>query len=238
MGITEIEPMSVFPKVYPEFCFGLEGEKKLAIEFYVTNKLYEKLVRYFDNYTGEARVRHKHFTNGELHGVRISDPQRSIGVYDALEFSLLFTLVTSHKEFGKSITMGKPFDEIKPETFDEQVKCMCWKSFDNGTWEGNGLELYRAGIAKPEELIANREDLFEYLMFHDIDKKTAFNITQDIRLGRVFRNGWNEENKEILSEAGIPEWYIRSCEKIRGLSSRMHAITVLTHFGVQVGKGK
>jgi len=26
-GITEIEPLSIRPKVYPEFCFGLDGEK-------------------------------------------------------------------------------------------------------------------------------------------------------------------------------------------------------------------
>ena len=238
MGITEIEPLSISPKVYPEFCFGLDGEKKLALELFVTNKLYEKLVRYFDNYTGEARVRHKHFSNGALHGVRISDPNRSIGVNDSLEFSFLFTPVASYKTFGKSITTGQPFDELKPETFDEQVKCMCWKSFDNGTWEGNGRELYRAGSAKLEELIANREDLFEYLMLHGIDKKTAFDLTQDIIFGRVCRNGWNEEIRELLNHANIPEWYIHSLEKIRGLSSRMHAITMLKHFGPRVGKGQ
>lgn len=47
-----------------------------------------------------------------------------------------------------------------------------------------------------------------------------------------------EETKEILSNAGIPEWYIQSCEKIEYLTSRMDAITRLKHFGTHVGKGK
>ena len=236
MGITEIEPMTVSPKVYPEFCFGIDGEMKFDIALMVTRSLYEKLVRYFDNFTGEARIRHKHLSNGELQGVRISDPKRSIGVYDKMEFSFLFFPVPQPKVFAKRIMTGQPFDEVKPGTFDEQIKCMCWKSFDNGTWEGNGRELLRTGSAKPEDLISNREDVYEYLMLHGIDKKTAFDLADDVRAGRVYQFGWQENLKAILDKAGIPEWYIRSCEKIRTLSSRMHAIAILKHFVAKKGK--
>lgn len=238
MDIVEIEPMSVEPKVYPEFCFGFDGEKKLAIELWVTSKLYEKLVRYFDNYTGEARVRYNHFLNGKTYGVRISDPKRSIGVYDDMEFSFLFTPIASHKSFVKSITTGQPFEELKPDTFAKLVKCMCWKSFDNGTWEGNGLDLYRTEKVPLEEIIANREDIFEYLLLHGLDKKMAFTVTEDINFGKVCRNGWDKDILALLNNAGVPEWYIKSCEKIWGLSSRMHAITTLRHFGTHVRKGK
>lgn len=238
MGIAELEPLSVRPKVYPEFCFGLEGEKKIAVEMWVTPKLYENLVRYFEHYTGEARVRHAHCTSGELRGVRISDPQHCVRVYDEMEFSFLFTPKSKPKAFGKSIISGQPFEEIKPKAFDEQIKCMCWKTFDNGTWEGNGQELYRNGNAKLDDLIANREDVYEYLIAHAIDRCTAFDIAQDIMFGRINRYGWNGERLALLKQAGIPEWYIQSCEKIRSLSSRMHAITVLKHFCGSVGKEK
>ena len=238
MGLTELEPLSVTPKVYPEFCFGPDGEKKLSIELVVTGRLFEKLVRYFDNYAGEARLRHVHDSKGGLYGVCFSDPQRSVGVYDPMEFRFLFSAVSKPNQFAKRILTGPPFAELRPETFDNIVKCGCWTSFDDGTWEGNGRELYRTGTAKPEDLIANREDVFEYLILHGLDKETAYHIARDISLGNVCGNGWDEETLQILNNAGVPEWYIRSCEKIRGLSSRMHAVTVLTHFGKHAGKGK
>ena len=112
MGISEIDPTSVSPKVYPEFCFGLDGEIKLSTEIWVTNKLYEKLVRYFDNYIGEARVRHKHFLNGKLEGVGISDPRRNIGVYDAYEYKFLFSPISNLKSFAKDMHTGDVFEEI------------------------------------------------------------------------------------------------------------------------------
>lgn len=43
MGISDIEPLSVRPKVYPEFFFGIDGEKKLTIDILAMPKLYEKL---------------------------------------------------------------------------------------------------------------------------------------------------------------------------------------------------
>ena len=98
--------------------------------------------------------------------------------------------------------------------------------------------MYRELEVPSRRTVSQQGRSFEYLMLHGIDKKTAFDITQEIFFGRVCRDGWNEEIREILNHANIPEWYIHSLEKIRGLSSRMHAITVLRHFCSCVGNAK
>ena len=230
MGISEIEPLGVRPKIYSEFFFGLDGEHKLNIEMWVMPKLYGRIVEYFDNYSGEARVRQKHFLNGKLHGINISDTLQSGRVDDSKEFNFRFSIISNPKSFKNNISRGKIFEEITPITLNERIKCMCWNAFDEGAWEGNGQELYRLGKTKLDNIIANREDVYEYLLAHNVDKRVAFGIAKDVMLGRIYDKGWDEEILAVLKNAQIPEWFINSCKKIRGLSSRVNAMSKLIHF--------
>ncbi len=64
-----------------------------------------------------------------------------------------------------------------------------------------------------------------------IDRRQAYKISDDVTWGRIKRNGWNSEILAILYESGIPEWYIKSCEKIVHLFPRAHSMMELQNYG-------
>ena len=229
LGLTEIEPTSVSPKVYPEFSFGIDGKRKFSIDMFVTNNLYKKLVRYFENYNGEERLRHHHKLDGKLFGVRISDPQISIGIYDKREFHFDFIKIKSFKTLKKNIMTGEVFEIIKPQTTEDQVKCMsfnCWKEL----WKDNSEEYFNRNMAPFSDLIASIEDIYEFLMDHGIDKTTAYKFADDISFGEIHSHGWNPEILDLLNKAQIPKWYMESCEKIICIGSRVHFTNLFNHF--------
>ncbi|WP_027204559.1 hypothetical protein [Butyrivibrio fibrisolvens] len=233
MGFSEIDPANASPKLYSEFCFGLDGEDRVSIEMIVTKKLYKNLVRYFEHYTGNARIRHKHCSGGKERGVGISDPQIALhDYYDDNELYFGFLESSGQKKIARRILAGRVFDTVHPSSYEDQVKCR-GLSVDavNGVWEENAEELFKSGTAELKDLIAHREDVYEYLIGHGIDRRQAYKISDDVTWGRIKRNGWNSEILAILYESGIPEWYIKSCEKIVHLFPRAHSMMELQHYG-------
>lgn len=229
LGLSEVNPVSIVPKLYPEFYFGIEWKNFFSIELWVSTKLYKRLVRYFDLYKGEAGVRCRHFVTGELAGVAIYDPQRQLGFDDKKALTFHFPLIPKLKKtLWKRVGSGKVFDTVNPQTFEEQVKCMAW-IHDNGTWKKNAEELFKTGNVPFQDLIANREDVFEFMLQHGIGEETAFRIAEYIRRGRVNRRGWDPDMLDVLNKAGVPTWYLKSCEKIRYLWTRAHDISILKH---------
>ena len=79
------------------------------------------------------------------------------------------------------------------------------------------------------ELIGNRDDVFQTLLKHGIDRIDAYKIMENVRKGR-FSSDMKEADPperckrwlEILSDAGIPHWYITSLGKIKYLAPRAH----------------
>lgn len=74
------------------------------------------------------------------------------------------------------------------------------------------------------ELISCREDVYEYMMEHGIEKGKAYDIAEYVRKGRAEKSGWKDGMSETMKNAGVPEWYIESCSKIKYLYSRAHAV--------------
>ena len=74
-----------------------------------------------------------------------------------------------------------------------------------------------------------------YLIDKEIPKEKAFEITEFIRKGHAskviksnaeedfIKKQWNEY-KKIMLKHNIPEWYIKSCEKIKYLFPKAHSI--------------
>ena len=236
LGISKIDPANSNPKLYSEFCFGINAEKVPSIEITVTNKLYIKLVCYFENYIGRARIRHKHYAGGKERGVGISDPQIALlNYFDDNEFEFAFTVLRGQKKIAKEVLTGRVFETIRPTTFEDQVKCRGLSvGAVNGVWKENAEELYKACNVELKDLIAHREDVYEYLLDHGIDGSQAYKITDDVTWGRINRNGWNSETLKLLYDSGIPEWYIKSCEKIKYLYPRAHSIMELKHYAAIV----
>lgn len=124
--------------------------------------------------------------------------------------------------------------ENKPESFEDLVKI---SALSHGTdvWNNNAQDLIKNGTAGLKEVIACRDDIMNYLMELEIEKEIAFKIMETVRRGKPARK---REEKwpnyvELMKKYGVPDWYIKSCEKIRYLFPRAHAINyVLNSFRI------
>lgn len=118
--------------------------------------------------------------------------------------------------------------EIQPNNFEDLVK-ISGLSHGTDVWTNNAQELIERGIATLNEVITCRDDIMNYLIKQGIEKEIAFNIMEVVRKGRIRENReekW-EEYKEIMKNHDVPEWYIKSCEKIAYLFPRAHAINYI-----------
>jgi DNA polymerase-3 subunit alpha (Gram-positive type) len=63
------------------------------------------------------------------------------------------------------------------------------------------------------------------MIAHNIDNKTSFDIMEFVRKGKVQGNPekW-EEYKAIMKEHNVPDWYIWSCERIKYMFPKAHAV--------------
>lgn len=231
LGLSEINPISIYPKLYSEFVIGKNGLGLASIEINVTKKMYAEIVNYLDHYIGEAKIRCQHTEKGKLVAVYVSATQKKLSYYhNEEEFRFGFNKVSSQKKLGKKIITGRVFDAANPKSFAEFVKCRGLSFGDvNGVWEGNAEELFKSGKVELKELIAHREDVYEFLLSHNINHEEAYKIAEDVTWGRIRKNGWNADDLALMYKAGIPEWFIKSCEKILYLFPRAHSIMLLKH---------
>ena len=66
------------------------------------------------------------------------------------------------------------------------------------------------------EIITSRDDVFQALIRHGMDREKAYKIASAVRKGRCFEGKhpkWPEWEKE-MQEIGISDWYIRSMKRI------------------------
>ena len=106
-----------------------------------------------------------------------------------------------------------------PKTFNDFVK-ISGLSHGTDVWCDNAENLIKNGIASISEVIALRDEIMVYLMDKGICRETAFYIMENIRKGR----GLSDEHEDIMSKSGVPEWYIESCNKIRYMFPKAHAV--------------
>ena len=140
-------------------------------------------------------------------------------------------------EFGTTF-VKKMIEISKPRNFNDLI-CISALSHGTGTWTYNASSLIEKEHKKVDEVISNRADMFNYLIKHGIEKSTAFDIVEFVRKGNasriqnLFKNNmdrykilnekWNKY-KKILQEYNIPEWYIKSAEKIKYMFPKSHTI--------------
>lgn len=114
----------------------------------------------------------------------------------------------------------------KPTCFNDLV-CIFGLSHGTGTWGDNAENLIKNEGKKVNEVISNREDMYNYFVNNGIDENMAFDIVEFIRKGKAsiikYIDNWNEY-KKVLQEHNIPDWYIQSAEKVKYLFPKAHAI--------------
>ena len=135
-------------------------------------------------------------------------------------------------EFGTSFTIGM-VAETKPTTFAELVK-LSGLSHGTDVWLGNARDLCtpdaEGKIQVPfKDVIGCRDDIMVYLMYKGMKPIKAFKIMEFVRKGKASKDPvtW-EEHRKTMEEAGIEEWFIESCHKIKYMFPKAHAAAYVT----------
>ena len=120
-------------------------------------------------------------------------------------------------EFNTRFTRQMLID-TQPKDFNTLVRL---SGFSHGTdvWLGNARELIVSGTASVLETVGCRDDIMLYLIKCGMPEKRSFKIMEAVRKGRGLPDGAEEEMKA----AGVPDWYIGSCKKIKYLFPKAHA---------------
>ncbi len=121
-------------------------------------------------------------------------------------------------EFNTRFTRGVLLDTM-PTKFDFLVRI---SGYTHGTdvWLGNAKDLITSKTATVDGTIGCRDDIMIYLISCGMPEKRSFKIMESVRKGRGLPDGAEEEMKA----AGVPDWYIGSCKKIKYLFPKAHAV--------------
>ena len=135
-------------------------------------------------------------------------------------------------EFGTPFTIGM-VAETKPTTFAELVK-ISGLSHGTDVWLGNARDLCTPDetgkIRVPfKDVIGCRDDIMVYLMYKGMKPIKAFKIMEFVRKGKASKDPitWADHRK-TMEEAGIEEWFIDSCQKIKYMFPKAHAAAYVT----------
>ena len=210
-----------YPALYPEFYFGIDGEKLPEFELNVTKETFLKLSNYFDYITYDVPcdfyfLRNETFAKIPL----LSD------FHDSFEFN--FIIINDDAAMA-SIVDGEAFTLCTPKTLSEYLKCY-GLMHGTGTWTDNAKNLLTENTATLDEVIGHREDIFEFLLNYGVDKSDAFLIAEQVRFGKFKRQGWYTGTLKILRDSNVPNWFIDSCQKIDCLLPRSHAMSYFKRY--------
>ena len=88
-------------------------------------------------------------------------------------------------------------------------------SHGTDVWLGNARDLILKEGKALKDCICCRDDIMEYLISVGIESKLAFAIMETVRNpGACQTAKLKDEWEEKMRAAGVPEWYINSCNKI------------------------
>jgi len=125
-------------------------------------------------------------------------------------------------EFGTDFVMGMLRD-TKPKTFAELVR-ISGLSHGTDVWLGNAQSIINKKIATLSDVIACRDDIMIYLIHKGLPPSNAFKIMENVRKGK----GLKEEEIDLMKEHNVPEWFIESCQKIKYLFPKAHAVAYVS----------
>ena len=127
-------------------------------------------------------------------------------------------------EFGTDNTMQMVI-EIRPKNLTDLIQI---SGLAHGTdvWHGNAQTLIRDGRCSISEAICTRDDIMGYLIGKGLDSEESFTIMERVRKGAVAKGSCKEwpQFREDMQQHGVPDWYIWSCEKIKYMFPKAHAV--------------
>ena len=112
--------------------------------------------------------------------------------------------------------------DVQPKKFSEIVRV---SGYSHGTdvWLNNAQDLIKEG--KPvAETISTRDDIMTHLISKGVEPSLAFKTMEYVRKGKAAKNGLEPKMKEAMEAVKIPDWYIKSCERVQYLFPKAHAV--------------
>lgn len=179
--------------------------------------------------------------NNRLAGSRVNRVYEiKAGCYDEDDFQnmfenaqgniVLFDLSGSEEEHAIGVPsfntqfMSILSQKIGIDSFEDVVKAICL-SYGTDVWIGNAQTLLREERYTKDSILSSREDIFDCMIALGFDREEAFVIAEFVRRGKAavgHSEKWNDWKVKI-EEAGAPDWFIWSCERIRYMFPRAHA---------------
>lgn len=162
---------------------------------------------------------------------------KNIPLFDKKVMSLFYSgeqestygIIGFDSDFARNI-----LNIVKPKNIEELIKI---SGLCHGTnvWNENQDELIKAKEIKIEDVIATRDDIFNYLVNLGINRKTSYNIMEFVRKGKAYKSEINDNKrcielekqwndyKEIMKKYDVSKEFVDTCSKIMYLFPKAHA---------------
>ena len=133
-------------------------------------------------------------------------------------------------EYGTKFARGMLLN-THPTTFDELIR-LSGLSHGTDVWLGNAQTLIEQGIVTLQQAICCRDDIMIYLIQKGLPPDKSFKIMEAVCKGKVAKGKepkWKDEYIPLMKEHNVPDWYIKSCEKIKYMFPKAHAAAYVTN---------